>query len=149
VDEIACLDRAIPSSHGTQSSVGSSSTIVLSSDRESAATKPTSADTINPPVSQKDKGKHRPKSGYTSSLSVTYGSASEADAERGALRKSSLTVVGHWADTDSAPKRPLKGSARAKERQQSPSYVETQEACGGHRTECSCPARRRSSQLPA
>jgi hypothetical protein len=73
---------------------------------------------MHPPASQEDKGKHKMKSGYTSSLSVTYGSASEAEAERGALRRFSLTDMGHWANTNSEPTRPLKGSARAKEHQQ-------------------------------
>jgi hypothetical protein len=64
------------------------------------------------------RGKHRLQPGYTSLLSVTYGPASEAEAERGALRKNFLIAMGDWVDTDSRYVRPLKGAVRARERQQ-------------------------------
>ncbi|KAF2830328.1 hypothetical protein CC86DRAFT_160030 [Ophiobolus disseminans] len=119
VDEIAHLSKALSTSQDTLSSVGSPSTIVFSSRTESTVTKPTSADTSQQHSTHQDKGKRRVKSGYASSLSVTYGSASEAEVERRALCKDTLIALGDWADTELEHARPLKGVTRAKPRQQS------------------------------
>jgi len=108
----------MPSSQDALSSVGSSSTTVFSSRKDSTTTKPTTADTSQPMATHKDKGKHKLKTGYASSLSVTYGSASEAEIERKALRRNTLIALGGWADTDLEPGRPLKGMVRARDRQQ-------------------------------
>jgi len=58
------------------------------------------------------------RTGYASSLSAAYGSASEAEMEHTALRRNNLTALGHWADADLETTPPLKGRVRAKDRRQ-------------------------------
>ena len=119
MDDIARLNQAMPPPHDALSSVETSSTAVFSSREESTITKPTSADTSTPTVAHNDKGKRKLKTGYASSLSVTHGSASEAEVERRALRRNNLFALGEWADTTLEPSRPLKCTVRARDRQQS------------------------------
>jgi hypothetical protein len=135
INDIARLNQAVPLPHDTLSSVGTSSTAVFSSRDESTVTKPTSTGTYH------NKGKGKLKTGYSSSLSGTHGSASEAEFSCTALRRDNLLAVGDWADSELDVPRPLKGTARAKERQQprrklknkKPIVVIEQDHCpGGH-----------------
>lgn len=114
IDGIARLNRIVSSGPGDLSSVGTSSIGVFSSHEESTITKPTSTGTNLLSYERRDKLKHD----YASSLSGTHGSASEGDVECRALRRNNLIAIGDWADTETEHNRPLRGSARAKERQQ-------------------------------
>ena len=88
---------------------------MFSSRKESTTTKLTTVDTSQPTVPGHYKGKHKLKAGYASSLSVAYGSASEVEAERKALRRDNLIALGDWADTELEPGRALRGMVRARE----------------------------------
>jgi hypothetical protein len=104
-------------SHGTISTTGSSSQPRSSSHGESTTTKPTSATTFLP-TTYKDTGKHKMKTGYASSLSGTYGSASEAEVELTAHRRNNLFALGDWANAELETTAPLKGKIRARDRRQ-------------------------------
>jgi hypothetical protein len=58
------------------------------------------------------------KTGYASSLSGTYGSASEAELELTARRRNNLFALGDWADAELETTAPLKGKIRARDRRQ-------------------------------
>ncbi|OAL06337.1 hypothetical protein IQ06DRAFT_78024 [Phaeosphaeriaceae sp. SRC1lsM3a] len=115
-DDIVRLGRTTMLAHDTMSSTGSSSTMVLSSHKKSITTKPTSTGTAQ--ATYIGKGKSKLKTESSSSLSGTHGSASEAELDERLLRKGNLLAMGDWANTQQDSTRPLKGDARAKERQQ-------------------------------
>ena len=112
------LNQMAARSVDVESSVGTSSTAVFTHREESTDTKPTSTNTYPRPKAPIAKGKGKLERGYTSSVSGNYGSASEAEVERGALRRNSLFAIGDWIDPHLSSSRPLKGTIRAKERVQ-------------------------------
>jgi hypothetical protein len=112
INDIARLNQVASTYHGALSSVGTSSTAVFSPRDESTVTKPTSTGT------NYNKGKGKLNTGYSSSLSGTHGSASEAEVNSTTLRRDSLLAMGGWAASELDLPRPLRGAARAKERQQ-------------------------------
>ncbi|KAH8722638.1 hypothetical protein GQ44DRAFT_355182 [Phaeosphaeriaceae sp. PMI808] len=118
IDDIARLNRAVSPVYAALSSLGTSSMAVFSSHEESTLTQPTSTGTNYLSNLPNDKGKGKCKVSYASSLSGTHGSASEVDIERKVLRRDNLLAMGDWADNELEHSRPLKGTARAKERQQ-------------------------------
>jgi hypothetical protein len=112
INDIALLNQATFLPNDTLSSVGTSSTAVFSHHDESTITKPTSAGT------QHNKGKGKLRTVYSSSLSGTHGSASEAEVGCAVQRRDNLLAIGDWADSELDASRPLKGTVRAKQRQQ-------------------------------
>jgi hypothetical protein len=118
LDDIVRLNQMAARSVDAVSSVGTTSTAVFTHREESTDTKPTSTNTYPQPKASIAKGKDKLESGYTSSISGNYGSASEAEVERGALRRNSLFAIGDWMDPQLNSSRPLKGTIRAKERVQ-------------------------------
>ena len=116
MDEIARLDQATLPAQDALSSLESTSTAVFSIKDESTATKPTSTGTPYPNYVYRDKDKGRRKPPYASSLSVAYGSGSEAELEQHMARRDALLAMGDWATGDLIPNEPLKGAARAKTR---------------------------------
>jgi hypothetical protein len=112
---------------------------VFSSPNESTVTKPTSMGT------NLNKGKGKLRTGYSSSLSGTHGSASEAEVECTTLQRDDLLAIGGWADSELEASRPLKGTVRAKERQQPRRkhkckkpivVIEQDDRAGGHVDRC-------------
>ncbi|KAH7396955.1 hypothetical protein DE146DRAFT_585943, partial [Phaeosphaeria sp. MPI-PUGE-AT-0046c] len=116
IDDIVRLDQTTMLARDTMSPTGSSSTVVFSSHKKSITTKPTSTGTAQ--ATYVRKGKSKFKTAYSSSLSATVGSASEAEREDTLLRRDDLLAIGDWAYIQQDSTRPLKGSGRAKERQQ-------------------------------
>jgi hypothetical protein len=118
IEDIARLDHTQLATQGAISSTGTLSTAVFSSRECSVGTKPTSTGTDHPTIARLDKGKGKVKTRDSSSLSGTHGSASEAEVELQAVRRNNLIAMGDWADTELGSAQPLRGGARAKERQQ-------------------------------
>ncbi|EAT78314.2 hypothetical protein SNOG_14443 [Parastagonospora nodorum SN15] len=116
--DIVRLNQMAARSGDTASSVATSSTAVFTHREESTVTKPTSTDTYPRPKAPTAKGKGKLGGSFASSLSGNNGSASEAEVERGALRRNSLFAIGDWADPQPTSSRALKGTIRAKERLQ-------------------------------
>ncbi|KAH6289556.1 hypothetical protein HBI39_209990 [Parastagonospora nodorum] len=88
--DIVRLNQMAARSGDTASSVATSSTAVFTHREESTVTKPTSTDTYPRPKAPTAKGKGKLGGSFASSLSGNNGSASEAEVERGALRRNSL-----------------------------------------------------------
>ncbi|KAK7179766.1 hypothetical protein DPSP01_003241 [Paraphaeosphaeria sporulosa] len=109
LDELVDLNRTEPPSHDFPSTVGTLTTTVLSSQKESSITKPTSAGTSYIVDGYTGKGKGKIVKTYASSLSATHGSGSEAEAEQDNV----LIGVGDQFESST-----LKGAARARKRQQ-------------------------------
>ncbi|KAL5394788.1 hypothetical protein PMIN06_006340 [Paraphaeosphaeria minitans] len=119
LDELVDLNRAEARSHGFPSTVGTLTTTVLSSQKESSITKPTSAGTSYIVDGYTGKSKGKIVDGYTckgkgkivktyaSSLSATHGSGSEAEAEQDHV----LLGVGDQFEGNT-----LRGAARARKR---------------------------------
>lgn len=114
INDIARLNRALPPAHDGLSSLETSSAHVFSTQDNSINTKPTSIGTRECGPVYKSKGKATIS--YASSLSVAYGSGSEAELEQRAAHRDTLLAVGGWAQCDILPPEPLKGSARAQKR---------------------------------
>ncbi|KAF2643626.1 hypothetical protein P280DRAFT_516019 [Massarina eburnea CBS 473.64] len=107
-DDIVRLNRAASPSHDGSSTIGTLTTAVFSSYKESSGTKPTSAGTSYPVG-----GKGKAVATYASSLSATHGSISEAEAGK----EHTFVGIGDWvAREDSDAVRRLRGSARARKR---------------------------------
>lgn len=91
LEELVHLKRSASRAGDTASSLGSRTTSVFSSRKESSVTKPTSAGTsyvIDDKVAT-----------YASSVSATYGSASEAETDH----DTALVGIGDQFDSDSVP----------------------------------------------
>jgi hypothetical protein len=140
ISDIVRLNQVVSAHHDALSSVGTSSTAVFSSRDESTVTKPTSTGTNH------NKGKGKLNTGYSSSLSGTHGSASEAEVNCTTLRRDKLLAMCDWVDSELDISRPLRGTARAKECQQphpklkhkNPIVViEQDHRAGGHLDRCS------------
>lgn len=109
LNDLVDLNRAVPSSHDVPSTVGTLTTTVPSSQKESSVTKPTSAGTSYIVDGYTDKGKGKTLKTYASSLSATHGSGSEAEAEQDNV----LFGVGDQFESST-----LRGAARARKRVQ-------------------------------
>jgi hypothetical protein len=140
INDIARLNQVASAHRNALSSVGTSSTVVFSSRDESTVTKPTSNGTNH------NKGKGKLDMGYCSSLSGTHGSASEVEVNCTTLRRDNLLAMGDWVDSELDTSRPLRGAARAKERQQPHRklkhkkpivVIEQDHRAGGHLGRCS------------
>lgn len=116
IEDIIRLDHTTSPGHDTVPSSASSSTVIFSTHKKSVTTKPTSDGTDH--ATYVGKGKGRVKSGYSSSLSGAHGSASEAEVNQRTSRRDNLMGLGDWAETLPDSTRILKGSVRARERQQ-------------------------------
>ncbi|KAF2449624.1 hypothetical protein P171DRAFT_196736 [Karstenula rhodostoma CBS 690.94] len=106
LDELVDLNRAGPP-HDFPSTMGTHTTTVLSSQKESSVTKPTSAGTSYIVDGYTGKGKGKIVKTYASSLSATHGSGSEAEAEQDNV----LFGVGDQFESST-----LRGAARARKR---------------------------------
>lgn len=107
LDELVHLYQTDPPSHECPSTLGTLTTTVPSSQKESSVTKPTSAGTSYVVDGYSGKGKSKIVKTYTSSLSATHGSGSEAEAEQ----NNTLIGVGDQFESNT-----LKGAARARKR---------------------------------
>jgi hypothetical protein len=105
LEDIVHLQRAVSPTHGMPSTVGTLTTAVTSSRKESSGTKPTSGGTSYPVNDYNGKGKAMAT--YESSLSATHGSESEAEAQQ----EHALVGIGDWTGDG-----PLKGTAGARRR---------------------------------
>ncbi|KAF1957028.1 hypothetical protein CC80DRAFT_53555 [Byssothecium circinans] len=109
LDDIVRLNRNASPSHDTPTSLGTLTTTLFSSHKESRGTKPTSAGTSYPIG-----GKGKAVATYASSLSATHGSGSEVEAEK----DHAFVGIGDWtagASSDAVCP-PLKGVARTRKR---------------------------------
>lgn len=109
LDDLVDLNQADPPTLNFPSTVGTLTATVLSSQEESSFTKPTSVGTSYIVDGYTGKGKGKNVKTYASSLSVTHGSASEAEAEQDDV----LLGVGDQFGSST-----LKGVARARKRPQ-------------------------------
>lgn len=116
IDEIAQLHRIQSPVHDIPSLLGSSDTTVFSSREDSTVTKPTTIETRQTTSKPFDKGKGKAVTFYSSSLSGTNGSASEAEFEQRDACRHNLSAMGQWADDGTTITSTLKGGARAKGR---------------------------------
>ncbi|KAJ4295174.1 hypothetical protein N0V90_007184 [Kalmusia sp. IMI 367209] len=107
LDDLVYLNQTAPRTHDIPSSLGTLTTTVFSSQKESSVTKPTSAGTSYVIDGYNGKGKGKAVVTYASSLSATHGSGSEAEAEQ----DNALFGVGDQFEIN-----PLKGAAKARKR---------------------------------
>ncbi|KAF1969538.1 hypothetical protein BU23DRAFT_236731 [Bimuria novae-zelandiae CBS 107.79] len=107
LEELVDLNRTDQASREYPSTLGTLTTTVFSSQKESSITKPTSAGTSYVVDGYTGKGKSKVVKTYASSLSATHGSGSEAEAEQ----DNALFGVGDQFEGNT-----LKGSARARKR---------------------------------
>ncbi|KAF2259735.1 hypothetical protein CC78DRAFT_620780 [Lojkania enalia] len=109
IDELIHLNRQSSPPTIAASSVGTPTTVVFTSRKESTLTKPTSIGTSYP---IHGKGKATATTTYASSASATYGSGSDTEFE--ANRENALLHIGGWAPNEASCL--LKGSSRTRKR---------------------------------
>ncbi|KAF3050334.1 hypothetical protein E8E11_005424 [Didymella keratinophila] len=108
-DDLLQLHEA---SSSTSTSLGSSPTTVFSSREPSIVTKPTSYGTDYPTHNYNGKGKAQVE--YASSLSATYGSDSETEAEHDNTQRTALFGAGAWSSGQDSQDRCLRRAENSK-----------------------------------
>lgn len=120
LDALVRLHQARPPVSDAAASDGSTSTAVFSSLEASSDTKPTSTSTNYPLYDTEGKCKETIE--YSSSLSATHGSGSEAELDMKASQRIDLLGTGSWMSDNSTSKHILKDPTRSRPRNHKKSW---------------------------
>jgi hypothetical protein len=113
LDDLVRLNQTRSLISDVSTSDGSASTVVFSSREASSDTKPTSAGTCYPLYDSE--GKRKDAAAYSSSLSATHGSGSEAELEIETSQRIDLLGTGSWMSDNSTSKHIFKDSTRSRQ----------------------------------